>query len=360
MVFLRFSPPTIAWFKSYLTNRSFIVDVDSTLSEPAELVCGVPQGSILGPLLFLIYINDLPQSVKYCDIRLYADDTCISFMHKNINLINEKLNQDFNSLCDWFLDNKLSIHFGEDKTKTILFSPKNLKKRAEPLLVKRKDVTLKQFSSVEYLGCLLDSVLSGEDMALKVLTKVNGKLRFLYRQGKYLNKRLRRMLCNTIIQPHFDYASSAWYPNLSVGLKKKLQIAQNKCVRYCLYLGNREGIRYKHFKEMNWLPISERVDQFIAVSVYKFSKGLAPVYMEDVFKKNPSLRCTRFSDESKLSIPNRNHNYGKNCLSYRGATIWNSLEIKIKEAQSCNTFKHLVKDRFFSNLKLKEENAYIY
>ena len=162
-------------------------------------------------------------------------------------------------------------------------------------------------------------------MAVKVLAKVNGKLRFLYRQGKYLNKRLRRMLCNTIIQPHFDYASSAWYPNLGKGLKKKLQIAQNKCVRYCLYLGNREGIRYRHFKEMNWLPISERVDQFIAVSAFKFSKGLAPVYVEDVFKKNSSQRCTRYSDESKLRIPSRNHDYGKNCLSYRGATIWNGL-----------------------------------
>ena len=111
---------------------------------------------------------------------------------------------------------------------------------------------------------------------------------------------------------------------------------------------------------MYWPPISEWVGQFIAVSVCKFHNGLAPVHMEYVFKNNPSLRCTRFSDESKLSIPNRNHNYGKNCLSYRGATIWNSLEIKIKEAQSCNSFKHLVKDRFFSNLKLKEENAYIY
>ena len=360
MVFLKFSPPTIAWFRSYLTNRNFVVDVDSTLSEPAELVCGVPQGSILGPLLFLIYINDLPQSVRYSDIRLYADDTCISFKHRNINLINDKLNQDFNSLCDWFLDNKLSIHFGEDKTKTILFSPKNLSKGAEPLIVKRNDVTLKQFSSVEYLGCLLDSTLSGEEMAVKVLTKVNGRLRFLYRQGKYLNKRLRRMLCNTIIQPHFDYASSAWYPNLGKGLKKKLQIAQNKCVRYCLYLGNREGIRYRHFKEINWLPISERVDQFIAVSVYKFSKGLAPIYMEDVFKNNSSLRRTRYSNESKLSIPSRNHNYGKNCISYRGATIWNSLEISIKEAQSCNSFKHLVKDRFFRNLKQREENVYVY
>ena len=170
------------------------------------------------------------------------------------------------------------------------------------MIVKRNDVTLKQFSSVEYLGCLLDSTLSGEEMAVKVLTKVNGRLRFLYRQGKYLNKRLRRMLCNTIIQPHFNYASSAWYPNLGKGLKKKLQIAQNKCVRYCLYLGNREGIRYRHFKEINWLPISERVDQLNAVSVYKFSKGLAPIYMEDVFKNTSSLRRTRYSNESKYTI----------------------------------------------------------
>ena len=92
------------------------------------------------------------------------------------------------------------------------------------MLVKRYDVTSKQFSSVEYLGCLLDSTLSGEDMAVKVLAKVNGKLRFLYRQGKYLNKRLRRMLCNTIIQPHFDYASSAWYPNLGKGLKRNCKL----------------------------------------------------------------------------------------------------------------------------------------
>ena len=84
MLFLNFSPSTIAWFISYLTNRSFLVDLDSTFSEPAKLTDGVPKGSILGPLLFLIYIRDLPQSVKHCDIRLYTDDTCISFKHKNI------------------------------------------------------------------------------------------------------------------------------------------------------------------------------------------------------------------------------------------------------------------------------------
>ena len=80
------------------------------------------------------------------------------------------------------------------------------------------------------------------------------------------------------------------------------------------------------------------------------------------FKRNSSLhqRHTRYSDESKLITPHRKYDYGQNCLSYRGATIWNSLEISIKEAKSCNTFKHLVKARFFRNLKLKEENIYIF
>ena len=133
---------------------------------------------------------------------------------KNIKIIEEKLNNDFNTLCDWFLDNRLSIHFGEDKTKSIIFSPKNLRKKADDIIIKRHDVTLKQFSTVE---CLLDSILSGEEMALKVFKRVNGRLRYIYRQGKYLNPRLRIMLCNALIQPHFDYACSAWYPNLSKG-----------------------------------------------------------------------------------------------------------------------------------------------
>ena len=158
---------------------------------------------------------------------------------------------------------------------------------------------LKQFSTVEYLGCLLDDTLSGQEMALKVLKKVNGRLRFLYRQGKYLNPRLRRMLCNTLIQPHFDYACSAWYPNLTKGIKDKLQIAQNKCIRFCLFLGNREGIRYKHLKKINWLPVAERVNQFIAVGVYKFFNKLAPIYMAEIFIKSVNTRIPRSTDETK-------------------------------------------------------------
>ena len=357
---MNFSAETISWFKSYLSNRTFQVNVESALSDPADLKCGVPQGSILGPLLFLIYINDLPQAVNDCDIRLYADDTCISYKHKAIKTIEEKLNTDFNTLCDWFVDNKLSIHFGEDKTKSILFSPKNLRKRADEIVIKRHDVTLKQFSNVEYLGCLLDTTLSGEEMALKVLKKINGRLRFLYRQVKYLNPILRRMLCNALIQPHFDYACSAWYPNLTKGLQNKLQIAQNKCIRFCLFLGNRDGIRYKHLRKINWLPVAERVNQFIAVSVYKFSNNLSPKYMEDIFIKPANTRRTRFTDDTKLLIPSRNHEYGKNCLSYLGGTIWNNIANTIKEVKTCSNFKHKIKDKFFKDIKRKEDDIYAY
>ena len=80
---MNFSSETISWFKSYLCNRTFLVNVESSFSEAADLKCGVPQGSILAPLLFLPYINDLPQAVKDCDVRLYVDDTCMSYTQKN-------------------------------------------------------------------------------------------------------------------------------------------------------------------------------------------------------------------------------------------------------------------------------------
>ena len=124
LTYIGFSKNYIAWFKSYITNRSFIVNVENDYSDPGQLLCGVPQGSILGPLLFLLYVNDMPQAIS-CDLLLYADDSVLIFSHKDIDVINQQLNNDFSSLCDWFVDNKLSIHFGEDKTKSILFSSKN-------------------------------------------------------------------------------------------------------------------------------------------------------------------------------------------------------------------------------------------
>ena len=104
-----------------MKNRNLIVSLEKSLSEPGVLNCGVPQGSILGPIRFLLYENDMKSGVTGCDLRLYADDTCLLFSNENISSIEKHLHVDFNSLCEWFIDNKLSIHLREDKTKCILF-----------------------------------------------------------------------------------------------------------------------------------------------------------------------------------------------------------------------------------------------
>ena len=144
----------------------------------------------------------MSQAVKY-DLFLYADDTYLICQHKGINKIENQLNEDFYNICDWFADNKLSLHFGEDKTKSILFTSKFKKKNAKKLPIKYGDIQVKQHSKVKYLGCLFDETMSGEAMALNVVNKINNKLKLLYHKNSFLMPALRCLLCNALIQPHF-------------------------------------------------------------------------------------------------------------------------------------------------------------
>ena len=162
-----FSNHTVKWFQSYLSNRKFTINLKNSFSEVSSISCGVPQGSILGPLLFLIYVNDMPMAVK-CDLFLYADDTCLVFQSKNVKDIEKQLNEDFANICDWFVDNKLSIHFGEDKTKSILFASKSKIKNLQKLEIICNNIQIKQHSWVTYLGCILEETLSRELMANKL------------------------------------------------------------------------------------------------------------------------------------------------------------------------------------------------
>ena len=117
-----FSDKTMKWLHPYLTNRAIFVSLGTVFSEAGTINCGVPKGSILGPLLFSLYINDIPQALSNTHTYLYADDTSIFCQHKDVTKIENVFSKEFANVCDWFVDNKLSIHFGEDKTKCSLFS----------------------------------------------------------------------------------------------------------------------------------------------------------------------------------------------------------------------------------------------
>ena len=114
----------------------------------------------------------------------------------------------------------MSIHFGSDKTKSTLFATKFKIKNVRKLNVKYRDIQIKHHSKVKYLGCMLDETMSGETVALSVINKMSNKLKFLYHKNRFLTPTQIRLLCNVLIQPHFHYACSAWYPNLTKKIKK--------------------------------------------------------------------------------------------------------------------------------------------
>ena len=143
-------------------------------------------------------------------------------------------------MFEWFVDNKLSVYFDEGKTKSILFSPKHRSKSIEQIDISYRDVKIKQYPKITYLGCVLDNCLTGEPIAMQVCTKVTSKLKFSYRKNRFPSKDLRELLCNALIWPHFDNACAAWYPNLNKKYKNKRQILQNQFRRFCLQLDSRE------------------------------------------------------------------------------------------------------------------------
>ena len=171
-----------------------------------------------------------------CHLFLYANDSCLLWQNKDINEIEKQLNIDFCNICHWFVDNKLNIHFGTDKTKSILFASKFKKKNIKKLNIKYGDIQIKQHSKVKYLGCLMNETMSGEVMELYFIHKINNKLKFLYCKNDFLTPPLRHFLYNALIRPHFANVCSAWYPNITKKVKHKIQTTQSKCMRLCLQL----------------------------------------------------------------------------------------------------------------------------
>ena len=196
-------------------------------------------------------------------------------------------------------------------------------------------------------------------MATRTLGKINVRLRFLYRKQNFLDLSLRRLPANALIQPHFNYACSAWFPLLDKRLTKKIQTAQSKCISFCLNLNNRAHIGIKEFKVINWLPTKEKFEQCTATKVFKFFDNSAPSYVSEMFSPAGQIRVTRRS-KNKLDKPFRKSNKGQNGLSYLGPKIWNSLNSDLKFAKNVNGFKHKIKDKFLKDLHTQEISPYIF
>ena len=145
------------WFKSYLSNRNQYVSINGFDSGPTSINCGIPQGSVLGLLLFLLYINDLNQAIKFCKVHHFADDTNLSCLSNSIKKLNKLVNTDLKHLVNWLNANKISLNV--KKTEMVIFKS-NQKKFEGDLKMKLCGKKLYPTESIKYLGVKIDTILS--------------------------------------------------------------------------------------------------------------------------------------------------------------------------------------------------------
>ena len=194
-----------------------------------------------------------------CKLLLYADDSALLASSSDVSEIEDVLSRELESVSEWLVENRLSLHLG--KTESILFgSNKRLAKRRE-LHITCNGNDIESGAKVTYLGVTLDQNLSGSSMITKIVSKCNNKIKFLYRNAKNLDKKTKMLLTSALVQCHFDYGCSMWYTGTTCLLKKKLQITQNKVIRFILGLPSRSHIGPVEFSGANMLPVPLRVDQ---------------------------------------------------------------------------------------------------
>ena len=182
---------------------------------------------------------------------------------------------------------------------------------------------------------------------MKITVKL---LKLLYRQSRYLIPAYKRLLCNPTINTHLDYGCPAWFRLLKKNLKLKLQKASNKFIHFFLNIRPRSHIDPSHFRKVNWLPVSERVEYCMANTVFNYRNGVVPGYIHEIFK--PSL-C-RYSTRSQiaLDIPLRKVNTWKESLSFLGPKIWSKIDPSIKNVKTSSSFMDALNKNLLLHLQI--------
>ena len=199
-------------FKSYLSNRNQYVSINGYESGLAAINCGVPQGFVLGSLLFLLYINDLNQAIKFCKVHHFADDTNLLCLTNSIKKMNKLVNADLKHLFNWLNANKISLNV--KKTEMIIFKSKQ-KKLEGDLKIKLCGKRLYPTESVKYLGVKIDANLTWQHHVNDLSIKLNRANALLFKMRKYVSLKILRSIYFAIFDTYLSYCCLAWAQNFS-------------------------------------------------------------------------------------------------------------------------------------------------
>ena len=336
------------WFKEYLDGRLQKTKIGEVESNKKENKHGLPQGSILAAILFIIYINDINFVEGLEFINLFADDTLFSCSGKNLEDVIKKVKLLLQRFDEFLKINKLKLNV--EKSKIMLVTTRN----------KLKNINLNNYklevdgrglewvNSMKYLGFQIDNILCLKDHFEYIKKKIRKKLFFFARAAKSLTLYARITLFKSIIQPHFDYCSSVLYL-----MRKKyinsLQVLYNRGLRIILRCGRYTPIRVM-LKILGWFSVKQRL-YFLTMSfIYKLSKGLMPDYFNEFVTLRSEIHKYFTRSRNQFNINRTRYTNTMLSLFHKGLNEFNKVPVTIKNAKTVTNFKKMLKGHMLSSL----------
>ena len=330
--------PLLTLMSDYLDNRRICVSLDGKKSKWHKITAGVPQGSILGPLLFLIYINDIVNNLE-TEIHLYADDAVMmtNFKRETPNAAFERLNRDLQRLSDWATYNFMS--FNATKTKFMVVS-NSTRDIAYPDL-QMNDTLLERVHTYRQLGIHLNDRMNWDDHVNQTINKANKKLNIIWKLNRELPRYATENVYTTYIRPQLEYGCLV-YQSCTKAQQDRLEHVQRRAAIACTGAFNRTSTT-RLLDELGWATLERRRTYFNLLQIYKMEHKLCPEYLTALLPPKQGHRRVTDYRPVRCNTAKYHHSFVP-----AATRQWNSLSNELKTARTIATFKHGLKKEMFS------------